>query len=416
MIASLGLALCLAQTPGPIPGHAKEEGDLGTQIGLAMEAASDDRLEAMVKETLPWVERVMGVRAGRRVPLKIIDRKDAQAKMREILRREYPGDSLARLGAALGVIGLVAPGTDVAREAEELYGRNASGFYDHHDHVLYLLRGQPQAAQAVVIAHELAHALQDQVLEIAAIARKRKQSEDGTMALSAALEGQAQEVALLVIREHGDPMSEAIAESAPGGTEMAADQAGVCPWLTLSLKFPYLAGGELVEAAKTEKDPSATVLFKRPPLSTRQVRHPELYLKDEKPREAALGFAPLVEGEPIYETTVGEANIDLLGDMLDHKPFLGAGWQGDRLEVARLHGKLCGVWVIAFDTDASARAFVTRYAPVIGGKVEKGASYVFDRGGAMSMVLSEGRVAVVVQDVPAERAYGVEQAARAAFR
>lgn len=416
MTAALVLALCLAQTPGPTPGHDKEEGDLGAQLGQALKTPSDGELEALVKETLPWVEKVMGVRSGRRVPVKIIERKDAQAKMHEVLRREYPGDSLARLGAALGTIGLVAPGTDVAREAEELYGRNASGFYDHHDHVLYLLRGQPRAAQAVVIAHELAHALQDQVLEIAAVAQKRKQSEDGTMALSAALEGQAQEVAVLVIREHGDPLAEAIAESAASGSEAAADQAGVCPWLTLSLKFPYVAGGELVAATRTERDPSAAALLKRPPLSTRQVQHPDLYLKDEKPREASLGFAALVDGEAVYETTVGEANLDLLGDMIDQKPVLGAGWQGDRLEVARVNGKLCAAWVIAFDTEASARAFVARYAKVIGGKLEKGASYVFDRGGELSIVLSDGRAAVIVQDVPAERAYGVEQAARGAFR
>src|SRR5262249_59828709 len=81
------------------------------------------------------------------------------------------------------------------KEAVALYAKNVSGFYDPHDHVLYLLKDQPPSMQRMVIAHELAHAIQDEKLGLEQAVRASAGSEDAQMALAAAFEGNAQAVA-----------------------------------------------------------------------------------------------------------------------------------------------------------------------------------------------------------------------------
>ena len=101
-----------------------------------------------------------------RVDLKVVSRDEARAALLEVLRRDYPGDLLERLAESLAAVGLVAPGTDLRAEAQALYGGNVSGFYDPHRRLLYLLSDQPLAAQASIVAHELAHAVQDEAVRL----------------------------------------------------------------------------------------------------------------------------------------------------------------------------------------------------------------------------------------------------------
>ena len=381
-------------------------------------AASEAELRALVAEMLPRVGTVMRLPVPARIDLKIISRDEARAALLEILRRDYPGDLLERLSESLAMVGLVTPGTDLRAEARALYGGNVSGFYDPHQRRLYLLSDQPLAAQALVVAHELAHAVQDEAVRLDAASRKVRASEDAQLALSAAIEGQAQQVASLVLAGEsasaGDELDlgSFLTDAAAASAAMAGGQSSV-PWLGLQMSFPYSSGATLVGAVRTREDPAATSLLRRLPRSTAQVLDPALYRADERPREARLDLAGRLPGSTaVYATTLGAANLNLLGE-LHGGGELGRGWRGDRLETVRRGGQLACAWAVSFASPEGAERLVNAWTAMLGGEA---AGPLTGALPARTVVRQSGAVAVFLGNVPPERAAELVAAAASAFR
>ena len=382
-------------------------------------AASREELQALVTEMLPRVGKVMRLPVPARIDLKVVSRDEARAALLEVLRRDYPGDLLERLSESLAAVGLVAPGTDLRTEAQSLYGGNVSGFYDPHQRRLYLLADQPLAAQALVVAHELAHAVQDEAVRLDAASRKVRASEDAQLALAAAIEGQAQQVASLVLAgegggsgDEGIDLGSFLTEAAAASAAMAAGQASV-PWLGLQMSFPYASGAGLVAAVRTPDDPAATSLLRRLPRSTAQVLDPALYRADERPKEARLDLASRIPGSAaVYATTLGAANLNLFGD-LHGGGELGRGWRGDRLETARQGTQLFAVWAVGYASPDGAERLVKAWSGALGGGTDKPAT---QPDGSRYVVRQSGNVAVLLENVPADRVGELVTAAASAFR
>jgi len=381
--------------------------------------ATPEELRGLVAELLPRVGKVMRLPVPSRMDVKVVSRDEARAALLAVLRRDYPGDALERLSEALAAVGLVAAGTDLRAEARTLYGANVSGFYDPHERRLYLLADQPLSAQTLVVAHELAHAVQDETIRLDAASRKVRVSEDAQLALSAAIEGQAQQVAALVLAgesggaaEEGLDFGALLTEAAALSAGMAAQQTSV-PWLGMQLSFPYSAGAGLVDAVRTPADPSAAALLRRLPRSTAQVLDPALYRADERPREARLDLAARLPGAvPAYATTLGAANLNLFGD-LHGGGDLGRGWRGDRLETVRRGQELCAVWAVAFSTPDGAARLLRTWTTAIGAGSKSGAT---QPDGSRYAVRQSGAVAVLLENVPDDRIADLVSTAAAAFR
>ncbi|HVP59749.1 MAG TPA: DUF6782 family putative metallopeptidase [Myxococcaceae bacterium] len=382
-------------------------------------AASPEELRALVAEMLPRVGKVMRLPVPARIDVKVVSRDEARAALLEVLRRDYPGDLLERLAEALAAVGLVEPGTDLRAEAQALYGGNVSGFYDPHPRRLYLLSDQPLAAQALVVAHELAHAVQDEAIRLDVASRKVRASEDAQLALSAAIEGQAQQVAALVLAgdagaagDEGLDLGSFLTDAAAASAAMAGGQASV-PWLGLQLSFPYTSGATLVAALRTREDPGATSLLRRLPRSTAQVLDPALYRADERPREARLELAARIPGSSaVYATTLGAANLNLFGE-LHGGGELGRGWRGDRLETVRQGSQLCVAWAVAFATPEGAERLAKAWSTALGGGADRA---VTQPDGSRYAVRQRGSVAVLLENVPVERVTELVLAAAGAFR
>src|SRR5215470_11745816 len=381
--------------------------------------ASREDLQALVTEMLPRVGKVMRLPVPARIDLKVISREQARAALLDVLRRDYPGDLLERLSESLAAVGLVAPGTDLRAEAQSLYGSNVSGFYDPHQRRLYLLADQPLMAQALIVAHELAHAVQDEAVRLESASRKVRASEDAQLALSAAIEGQAQQVAALVLAgdgggsgDEGLDLGSFLTDAAAASAAMAAGQASV-PWLGLQMSFPYASGASLVAAVRTPADPAATSLLRRLPRSTAQVLDPALYRADERPKEARLDLAARIRGSSaVYATTLGAANLNLFGD-LHGGGELGRGWRGDRLETVRQGGQLSAAWAVAYASADGAGKLVKAWSKAVGGGADRSAA---QPDGSRYVVRQSGNVAVLLENVPAERVAELVTAAATAFR
>ena len=394
-----------------LPARGGDEDDLLRDLERMAAAqnrpATAAELRQLVTEMLPRVAKVMKRSPPAHLDVRVVSREEARKRLMAVLQRDYPGDMLERLSATLAAVGLVAPGTDLRGEAEALYGSNVSGFYDPHDRALFLLDDQPLMVQSLVVAHELAHALQDDLVHLDAASEKVRSSEDAQLALSAAIEGQAQEAASLVMAqevaelgESGAELVSLLSEGSAASAAMAGSSASV-PWLGLQLRFPYSAGAALVAAVRTKEDPSGVTLLRKLPVSTAQVIYPALYRNDVRPKEAKLDLAARLAGStPVYATTLGAANLDLLGEMQTESE-LSRGWRGDRLEAVRLNGRLAVVWAVAFQEAAQSERLVRVWT-----KAKR----------SRAVAQQKGIVAVLLVDVPADRVAELAQLAGNAFR
>ena len=249
---ALALALILAQS------DELSEKDLRALVSEET-PVDESSLRRMVDQVLPQVSKVMRLPAPRRLTTRVVSREEAGRKLLEVLKREYPGDRLTRLGAALELVHLLEPGVDLQKEAVALYSKNVSGFYDPHDRALYLLKDQPASVQMMVITHELAHAVQDEKLGLEQAVRASAGSEDAQMALAAAFEGNAQAVAAALMVSGTDDEAEALSslliDGVAEGASLAAQASGATPWLALQLGFPYAAGAQLIRAMSSKADP-----------------------------------------------------------------------------------------------------------------------------------------------------------------
>jgi hypothetical protein len=277
--------------------------------------------------------------------------------------------------------------------------------------VLYLLKDQPMMAQNMIVPHELAHALQDQKLGLDQASHDRMDSEDAQLAMSAAVEGNAQAVAaeVMALGLVGDEsgLKELLGEAAASSASIAMAQEGVTPWLSLQVSFPYSGGAKLVKAVATPADPSGLSLLARLPASTAQVLSPELYKKGEKPVAGAIDLGKLLEGSSaLYATVVGRANLELLGE------GLGEGWRGDRLEAVRVGGVSCAAWVLRFGTQAQAERFATAYSGRTGAAANTRGK---NADQTVSSVSFRESTAVVLEHIPEARADAVEAVARKAL-
>ena len=108
------------------PARADEADDMLRELQAQQQAPaaapkeSAAALRGLVDETLPVVARVMGLPAPR-VELKVVTRAEASSKLLAVLARDYPGDTLKRLGEALAAVGLVRATDDLATTAHDLY-------------------------------------------------------------------------------------------------------------------------------------------------------------------------------------------------------------------------------------------------------------------------------------------------------
>jgi len=140
------------------------------------------------------------------------------------------------------------------------------------------------------------------------------------------------------------------------------------------LLFPYLAGTgfsqQFLKAHSGWRD--LHEIFENPPVSTQQIIHPDLYLKNVKPEKVALpewkGLVP-EDWKLLEENTMGEFG---LGEVL--KQFLGQeradmtspAWKGDRYAVFENAKKEVSlVFRTAFDNPDDTARFFGQYSEAL---------------------------------------------------
>ena len=282
--------------------------------------------------------------------------------------------TLSRLAVAGGVL---PEGTDLATLAVSFAVASADATYSPLDKRV-LIHADPSNPVArhnsSLLTHEYVHALQDQHFDLLTLLAARPYDFDRTEAAFALVEGDAMNVQRRV--ESGAAWSRrtlddiARQEDERFGVYRKEIGALFPPLLTETFIFRYRDGARFVEAVRRRAGLARRVddLFRRPPVSSEQILHPEKYFAGELPREVRVdeqafgaGGWQLTTSTPLGE--IGVRGLLLAGLSPREATRAAAGWGGDRaylFERAAAAAPLF-VWKTAWDSPADALEFFRAY-------------------------------------------------------
>lgn len=311
--------------------------------------------------------------------------------------------------------GILPEGTDLASLALTFTAATAGATYSPLDKQVLLVaedskKGASSPARgSSLLTHEFVHALQDQHFDLLKLLDVRPYDFDRTEAVFALVEGDAMNVQRRL--EAGDAAAwarrsvEEIGRQEDERFDGYRKGIGALfpPLLTETFIFRYRDGARFVEAMRRSR-PALSVddLFRRPPVSSEQILHPEKYLAGETPRPAQVDadvFAAnnwqLSASTPLGE--IGVRGLLMAGGASVEARRAAAGWGGDRAYVFAGDGRApLFVWKTVWDRRDDAQEFFRAYNALKRSGAAAAAA-AFDPGGEAYAFWSEGSVLTLVR-------------------
>ncbi len=291
--------------------------------------------------------------------------------------------NLSQLARVYARIGLLPEKTDLPKALLDLRSFREAVHYDARKKTivvpqealnpnLAILRSPFLAddlTRQILLTHALTHALQEQHFHW----REKLQdgTEDSGLALRAVKDGDANLVGLAQLvgdpKENPQRFLDGVKSIMRVGLRIDAELPDLPELLRQKLAFSYLRGSQFVMWAYSLKGwDGVNELFSHPPLSTKQVLHPEKYYakKDDPVEVNPWSLIRQFGSRIIVDETLGEFLIQfLLGHTLspEEAARAAAGWGGDRFLAFEQGGRLVLAWVTAWDNREEAQEFFRSY-------------------------------------------------------
>jgi hypothetical protein len=277
------------------------------------------------------------------VERKLLSREELRQFMARRAKEEGETKRSRRSEAVLKKFGLVPRDFDLQKFLADLQAEQVLGFYDTKTATVYLLDWAEPGAQRPVLAHELTHALQDQMVGLEAWLKEGKgpaqdgaesevesvELEERSLARRALVEGQAMHVLVnytLASAEAWAGPAGARSRSLQYAPEFTAmfDKQKNSPvleraplFIRESLTFPYSYGFLFVQevADRRGKEGAFAGLLRDPPRNSYQVMNPKSYLTAERMEAMRVpAIAPLLgDGLAHFDSgTMGALEVLLL--------------------------------------------------------------------------------------------------------
>ncbi len=333
----------------------------------------------------------------RPVTVEALSLEEFRLRAAEMLDAQTPPDRRAEVARVLQRLGLLPPGGDLGALQLDLVAAAAAAFYDSETERLCILpQGEASAEFELVLAHELAHALQDQHHDLDRLL--------GLAAPADTLSGDARAAGHFLVEGHATwvmlrlgapgPRAAAAADAAAGmlgmladlpldallgqaarlGLAGGADPAGVVALaeapavLSQPLLLAYLAGAGFAARARQRYGAGwQDSLFARAPAATAHVLHPERHFAREPVVRFPLPPASrLLPGARVrHADTAGALLVRIFFQQHGRGAAardLAAGWAGDLLVALEApRGPLALLWWSAWRGEGEAAAFADAY-------------------------------------------------------
>jgi hypothetical protein len=367
-----------ASTPSP------GESPTGTDAPATPGATVDPQLAGQIDAVTVQIPPIRQLEPTRDTPYEFISRDQFRDELLEVAFEDVPEEWRLAEERLLKRLGLLPADADLTQLIIDLYGASVAAYYRPETGRFYIIeRDEPFGpTDKLTVAHEFAHALQDQHFDLEGTRIKDLTEGDATLAQLAAIEGDAVLVSQEWLTDH---LSDA--EKAQLLMEAIEDfdndlLEGMPLILRRQLEFPYgegfLFARDLFTAGGFEAINGA---IQNPPASTEQILHPEKYFEQEAPVDVTLDDESGALGAGwslVYEQTVGELGIQVLATGGERPPFnipglpvewphqeAAAGWGGDRLNMYENGDQWAIVWETAWDTEADADEFENRVTELL---------------------------------------------------
>jgi hypothetical protein len=256
-----------------------------------------------------------------------------------------------------------------------------AGLYDPDSQEFFIADWTSPADQRSVMSHELTHALQDQHFHIDKWTDAAKPNDDGELARDAVLEGSAM-AAMMDYELRGKGTIRDLGDFDPatfmGDVDSSPELSKAPKVLQDELLFPYLAGITFTQHILKAGNgwPDFYKVFEKPPASTQQIMHPDLYLQGVMPAKVDLPAAKGVispEWKKLDENNMGEFGLQEILKKFLTKPrsvALAATWSGDRYAIFenQKNKKTLLEFRIRLSSDADAARFFGAYSELLEAK------------------------------------------------
>lgn len=310
----------------------------------ARPAVADDhkQLLADADRIAGEVSKLRGLKLRQPIKRGVMNKEQITERLLKRVSEEYKPEEIANEEMTLKRLGMIPHEANYLSIVIELLKAQIAGFYDPDERHLYIADWMSGGEE--VMAHEIDHALQDQHFDLKRWMSTEKKNADATLARQALVEGDGTALMLEFITDKTGKKSPwedpDFAIKTAGGLRLGMGMMGDVPLvLKESLVFPYINGLKFVAHARATRPWRAIdAMYKRPPLSTEQIVHPEKYESYERPIEVRSAQpAALRLYRRGYDNVTGEMQLWLV--LREHgvdealAKTAVAGWGGDRIAV-----------------------------------------------------------------------------------
>jgi hypothetical protein len=347
------------------------------------------------------VSQIRGQAFSELVVPTIKTRSELAVDIAERIDKELSPEELRRMEVAYLALGLMPDQLQMRETLKSMLGEEVGGYYDPESKQMVLVREDDQPdrkpgffqrlfgsrpafnpdEQKTTLAHELTHALQDQLYDLERMQESVADDDDMELAFTALVEGDATLMMMVESNWLSDDVDEALRID-PATMRLMVSLMNVAmpmasgpafrsapPIVRETLTFPYLEGLTFAIRLTGWGGGFRTIheAYYDPPLSTEQILHPEKYLGPDRDDPVAIVLPDaeslLGDGwEHITGNCLGELQMRVLLGRVPGGRAAAAGWGGDRYEVYLSEaGQPALIWYTVWDTELDAEEFLVAY-------------------------------------------------------
>ncbi|MCC6508952.1 MAG: hypothetical protein IT423_07585 [Pirellulaceae bacterium] len=351
-------------------------------------------LEKYTQAYHAFVSRIRGQKFTHQVFPNLLTRAQLGKEMLLMMDREYDASEWLLMDSSYKALGLIPQEISSKDLMAKLLTEEVAGFYDPDQKRMVLIREDGPAKepgfferllgskptfdkeeQKTTLAHEMTHALQDQLYDLKKLQKRIEKDDDMVMAFSALVEGDA---TLLMFAEMGDEdITQMDPEAIRATFSIMSFMLPVAGGSTYrkapaifrdSLIFPYFQGMVFaISVAGKQGWPAVHAAYSSPPTSTEQILHPDKYTGStpDQPQRVVLPdltSAISAPWEHLGGNCLGEFQTNIMLKRQRTARRASEGWDGDRYEVYRqADGRLGLVYVSVWDSPEDAAEFAKCY-------------------------------------------------------
>ena len=327
---------------------------------------------------------ISGLKLHHPVPCDLITKDKVNEFLKKRVKEATTPDEIRAEELTLKKFGFVPADFNLEKTTIDLLTEQAAAFYDYDKKKLFVTETTSPETQLPVLAHELSHAIADQNFNLGKFIRQGRKSDDGATARLAIMEGQA---TWLMSEYLARKLGQSLKDS-PSLVQMMsamADSSGQYPvfdksplYLRETLIFPYTKG-MLFQQAVVEHDGNDAFaeVFRRPPVSTQQILHPDRYFHPTTPAQPDLPDLKLPHGyKSLVGGSLGELDHELLLQQFVSKAAaddIGPHWSGAAFDLQenKKEGRVVLLYAAQWDSPEVARRYFDAYRQVLTKKWKK---------------------------------------------